>query len=687
MSRLCVLDFETASFCELSDAGAWRYAEDPTTEVLCLCWSFMGHTEEYSWVPGDDTDKLMRIASDPDVIFVAHNAGFEKAIWRKIMVPEFGIPDVPNERWHDILAVCAMKAIPQKLEKAVKTLGLPIEKDTAGSRFTVALSRPNKKGYLDRSPASIQRVVDYCYQDVRAEKGLLKKIGSHKNGGDIEERDVWLLDQTINERGVRLDLGYIAACQKIVRDVTSPMLARHKALTGYAPTQVAKVLAWMESKNVFMPNMQKDTVRDFLGTDIDGGEIDWENWSPRDLPDDVREVLTIRQVTGSASVKKLFAMQACVGADGRARGALAYHGAGPGRWAGRLFQPQNFPRPDWQDQKWSPEMVQSTLMTGDVEYVRAVLGDPVAAVVNGLRHSIIADKGKVLLAGDYAGIEARVVLALAGQTDKTALLAEGVDPYCDFASVVLGRPINKKDNAKERQEIGKPGVLGCGFGMGPTKLALKYGVDPVTAQAIVDGYREDWAPKVKPMWYKLNDAVRDTITTGRAHDAYGVHFAMESGWMTARLPSGRRLWYWKPGWVTRPDRNLTKEEFAKYALGFNVSLTDQDIDEEIGLKRDYGYFCSKQGRTSFLSLWYGLITENVVQALARDLLVHSMFLLEKNGFPTVLTIHDEILSEVLKSLADEKAFRQIMMERPRWAVEMGIPVDVETWTGECYRKG
>jgi DNA polymerase len=188
------------------------------------------------------------------------------------------------------------------------------------------------------------------------------------------------------------------------------------------------------------------------------------------------------------------------------------------------------------------------------------------------------------------------------------------------------------------------------------------------------------------MWYALKDAVRDCVNSGRPQEVYGVRFAMEDGWMTARLPSGRKLWYWKPGWVNRPDRNLTPAEYRKYAAGYNVSLTDKDIEEDVGLKRDYGYFASKQGRTSFLALWYGLITENIVQALARDLLVYSMFKLNDNGYPVILTIHDEILSEVAEALVNEKEFRQIMEERPPWAVDMGIPVSAEPWSGDCYRK-
>lgn len=664
MKRAIVLDFETASTCDLKAAGAWRYAEDPTTEILCLCWTHLPDLEPGIWTPEETVAsraELFLLAQNPDVIFIAHNAAFEKAIWRRIMVPVFGFPDVPNERWHDTMAVCAMKGLPQKLEQAVAVLGLPIEKDMEGSRLTIGLSKPNKKtGMFERSPAILQRVYSYCDIDVESERGLHQRIGWQPK----EEREVWLLDQEINERGVKIDIPFIRASQRVVSEAMKPLIARFHSLTGCAPTQTAKVVEWCRDHGAPIPNMQKETIVNWLGTDIDGEEPDYDEWRASDLSPEVREVLTIRQITASSSVKKLARMDACVGGDGRVRGVLQYHGAGPGRWAGRLFQPQNFPRPTaWNQWKEPPtyDQVVQAIMTGDHEYVNAILGPPVEAVVSGLRHAITAERGNVLLAGDFAGIEARVVLALAGQHDKTALLANGLDPYCDFASVALGRLIGKKD--PERQLIGKPGVLGCGFQMGWKKLMLKYKVPEADAQTIVEGYRKDWAPLVPKVWYALEGAEVQTIHTGRPHEAYGVRFALEDGWLTARLPSGRKLWYWSPRAVRK-------------------AMPWDETDIRLGLT----YRAFKQGHMVTVNAYGGLVTENVVQALARDLMVYAMFALKREGFPIILTVHDEIVAEIEKSRADEIAFRQIMEDRPQWAVHMGIPVAAETWSGDCYRK-
>lgn len=681
MSKVYILgDFETASPCDLKLCGAWKYAEDVNTEILCFNWRFPDGRKG-RWAPGWPTADLMALAANPDVVFIAHNAAFEKSHWRRIMVPLFGFPDIPDERWHDTQAVCASKGIPLKLETALHVLGIPDEKDMAGSKFTIALSHPNKKGYLDRSPATIERVMDYCDQDNLTELALHKRLGWLEPG----ERETWLMDQEINQRGVRLDLDFIASAQRIVTDATVPLLKRFETMTlgygatkkgvqhGLTPSQDAKFKAWMVERGCHIPNLQKETVVQYLGSDIDGTEDDSladdgsDPWEAPPLSPEVAEALKIRQIVSSASVKKLPRMLACVCHDERARGVLQYHAAGTGRWAGRLFQPQNFPRPglkgdDGKLVKW--QIIFDAIMSGDHEYVAQLLGNPVEVVVSGLRHAIIAARDCALAVGDFAGIEARIVLALAGQYDKCDLIAAGMDPYCDFASVVLGRPINKKDNPLERQNTGKPGVVGCGFGMGARKLSLKEKLLLSAAQEIVDTYRKVWAPKVPKVWYGLENAATQTVWTGRPHEAYGVRYAMEDGFLTAHLPSDRKLWYYDPKPVRR--------------------AMPWDKDD---IREGFTYRAYKQGHMVTVNAYGGLLCENVVQALARDIMKHAMRRCKEENYPIVLTVHDEIIAEVLANRASDAMLKQIMEDRPQWAIDMHCPIEAETWVGERYRKG
>jgi DNA polymerase len=672
VARVVVLDFESCSSVDLKVAGAWRYSEDPTTSVICAGYQ-IDNTFKALWTPAGyhtsiGAPRLNELAADPETIFVAHNAGFEKAIWRNIMVPVHGFPDILNSRWHDTMAVCAMRNIPLDLEHAATVLKLPHQKDTEGSRITLSLSRPNKKGYYERTPEKLERVYSYCLQDIGTEVALQDSLGYLPSA----ERDVWLLDQRINERGVWIDLEFVSAARRIVASASRPLLDEFVRLTGVKPTQRDKVLAWVNTNGYPLEDLKKETLAKLLGEETEDDDGDTTDEPLPRLPENVHRALYIRSLVGSASVKKLARMEACVCADGRARGLLQYHGAGTGRWAGRILQPQNFPRGTIQLDKEAPDpqIVVDAIMTGDHEYVEQLLGPPIEVVVGGLRHALVADVGRRLVVGDFAGIEARIVLALAGQHDKCAVMASGQDVYLDMACDIFRKPrgsLNKKEHAVERQ-IGKNTVLGCGFQMGWRKFKSRYCPDQPDefAQKAIETYRKMWAPEVPKLWRGLEDAARETVWSGTAHEAYGVEYAIDGRWLTARLPSGRKLWYFQPEPCRKEMPWSTKEE--------------PDV------RAAWRYKAKKLGQWRSMDAYGGLLTENVVQALARDLLVHAMFKCEANGFPIVLTVHDEVVSEPLERDVDEEAFRQIVVDSPQWARDMQVPVAAEVWSGQRYRK-
>lgn len=702
MKTAHVLDFETASGANLKVAGPWAYAEHPTTEVLCLSFEYSDDRGPIkTWSPlGKYRDKdispmLWELANDPDVIFVSHG-DFERAMWTTIMVPEYGFPEIPIERWQDTMAVCAMKQLPLKLELALDVLGGP-EKDIEGSRFTVALSKPNRKtGMLDRSPESIDRASRYCETDVAIERWLLNRVGRLQPC----ERPVWELDQKINRRGVRLDISYINACMRVVAGATKPLVEEFREITGgLQPTQRDRIMDWLEVQAPGMvPDLKKPTIEALIGKGIEDDDDDEpvsdgatdlpvggsELARSGTLPLSVRRALQIRQTVGSASVKKLPRMLACISGDGAARGLLQYHRAGPGRWAGRLLQPQNFPRPslkDEHDKLLDPDVLVAALMTGDYEWVEMMLGhDAIACVVSGLRHTLIARPGKVFMSGDYSQIEARIVLALAGQYDKCDLFARiGSAIYIDMACDIFKLPkpdFTDKKAVKEWKEnhpleytIGKNTILGAGFGMGAGTFFNRYCPTQSLefAAKAVRAYRKDFAPKVPYLWYGLEKAAVDTVWSGNPHSYAGCEYRLEDGFLTCRLPSGRKIYYWRPTkikaiapWTDDEGRPVYKPNFTYEAL--------------------------KMGHWQTCYIHGGLLAENVVQALARDQLVHAMFLLEDNNYPTVLTVHDEDVVEVDEWAVDEKGFYQIMSERPAWAHEIKVPIAVEGWVGERYRK-
>lgn len=685
--RIVELDFETRSECDLAEAGADAYAQHWTTEILCLCLTDPGGKAR--WFPGDDTGLLLDLISDPDTRFVAHNAAFEQAIWRWIMVRLYGLPPLPVERWDCTLAACAYKSIALALGTAGPALGVADVKDTEGNKLTLSMSKPlTKKEHMEGYPGGmtkkewaarfepgrlpdvtsekLERIAAYCEQDVVVEHGVLERVGLLPT----HERKVWMLDQTINQRGVRIDLEFVRQAQLVIDRASVGLTAEFRELTGgLNPGQVEKVIAWCATQGVALECLRKDYLADLLGGDAGyddagyrsntDGEVSDVPTGPNNLPDQVARVLAIRQMLGSASVKKLARMRACVCDDGRARGLLQYHAAHPGRWGGRLLQPQNFPRGAL---KVDPEAAVDAILTGDPAYVEAVLGLPaIECVASSLRHALVADPGKVLEVGDFAGIEARIVLALAGQHDKTAMMAAGQDVYldvaCDIYSVARGT-LTKADT--EKRQTGKNTVLGCGFQMGAATFHDRYCPDqPVEfAEGVIQTYRKVWAPKVPHTWYGVEEAALRCVQTGQPTDAYGCVFRIEGDWLSMTLPSRwQKVWYFQP--------RACVGRFGNPA---------------------WSYSGWKNGKHQRIQVYGGLLIENAVQGLARGLLVASMFRLEQAGHPLILTVHDEAVCEVEESKADRKVFRDLMAEPTLWAREMQVPITVEEWIGPRYRK-
>ena len=684
-----VIDFETVNpYCDVTVVGSTVYAQHWATEILCLCWQNSG--TRYRWLPAHGTDtEIWALAHDPRAIFVAHSAGFEKDIWREIMVPVYGFPDIPNERWADTQAVCALKVVPLSLEKVLPLLGLG-EKDKVGSKLTISLSRFSGRLWREgkphppkplpaRTPELMQRVYQYCGKDVDDEVALHNRLGSLP----LSERLVWLLDQRINERGVRLDLDFIRGAQHVVVRAREPLVEEFRELTGFDPGQTAAVIQWVQSQGVELPNLQKGTIAALLGEtededDEDAGRPEWICA----LPGNVRRALTIRSLVGSSSISKLSRMAQCVARDGRVHRLLQYHGTGPGRWTGRLFNPLNFPRGLVRDpadkRPPDPETLSEAITTGDpdvVEILDLVVEDngtwrranPIEAVASALRHSIIPAHGRRLVVGDFAGIQARTVLALAGQHDKTALLASGADVYLDMAEDIYRAPKGSLTKADvEKRQIGKNTVLGCGFQMGWEKFHAKYCPDhtPEFAQQIITTYRKVWAPEVPELWKALEDDALRVVHGAKSREPYGIKYELEDGWLTARLLDGKKIYYWNPRRASRP-------------LPWDASQS----------KDCWTYQATKQGRLMTIAAYGGLLTENVVMGMERQLLVRAMLRCEAENLPVIFNGYDEIVCEPTEKHASWPMLQQIMEDTPDWARQIKLPIAAEGWVGNRYKKG
>lgn len=670
------IDFETASARDLKKCGAAVYAEHPSTEILVLGYSIDGIRASYL-TPLEiflKAEPLLSMAQDPDVVFVCHGALFERNIWRSIMVPRFGWPDIPIARWHDTQAVALMKGLPGALDKLCRALSLTTDKDMEGRAFTLSLSKPNKKtGMLDRSPEAYVRVGAYCTTDIIVEDMVLDRVRDFGkpysfHGG---ERAVWELDQKINDRGVVLDTEFIRAGIDIINTVVPHVEEKFRKLVGCNPTQRDKFVKWLEGEGTIWPKdadgerkqtLKKETVDLLLGDDTD--EAPSLSDQDEDLPENFglyvpphcQDALRLRAQVNSASIKKLPTMLNVLRVDGTAGNLLQYHGAGTGRWAGRLLQPQNFPRSV--GFAHNVDDLVGAIKRRDVDYLRAVYEDPLTAISGGLRHAIVARPGGALHTGDYTQIEARVVLALAGATKGIEAFIRG-KPYVDMAEAIYHKKVDKHADVVE-YTTGKNTILGCGFQMGAATFKKRYcpKESDEFAQAAINTYRKDFAPEVVKLWYDLEKAAVDCVWEKRTTEAAGIEFKLEGEWLTARLPSGRRLWYYGP---------KTGRDHRVYAEG----------------KRVWSSLCYKQGKLLRRQMYGGLITENVVQAIARDILVDAMFRADAAGLFLVLTVHDEIVDD---SPMDFKVLEQCMTETSPWLKNLGVPINIEGATMGRYRK-
>ena len=273
-------------------------------------------------------------------------------------------------------------------------------------------------------------------------------------------------------------------------------------------------------------------------------------------------------------------------------------------------------------------------------------------------------------------------------------MASGVDVYIDLACVIFGVPQPNwsadftqfvkdfKEQHNEWRQYGKNSVLGLGFQMGAKKFHARYchGKDLPFAQKIVDTYRKEWAPEVPKLWYGLDDAACDTVHHRTPHEAYGVLYKLEDQWLTARLPSGRKLHYFNPQPKRKHMMWCVCEDCCTWK---NIEYDGESVPD---VRRAWTYQAKKTGKWLTIDAFGGLLTENYASGLARDLLVTAMFKAEKNGLPLVLTVHDELVADAIVRPDNAKVLQQIMEDRPQWAVDMCLPVAAEVWSGNRYRK-
>lgn len=700
-SHMLVRDVETRGTVDLRDVGQYNYATHRDTQMLCVGYCVDDGPVKLWW-PGDPVpDAYREAARNPNWTAVAHQAPFEMAIERHILGPRHGFPIIPLNRNLCTMAVARSLALPASLGKLAMVLRCQHQKDAIGSRLMLQLSKPRKRrkhepenghAYWFEDDERLIRLGEYCKEDVEATREIAYQLPWLSD----DEYAIWLLDQKINDRGIYIDHKLALAAQQIVQDAGPYIDQEISRITDCEVTsinQVAKLKAWL-SQYCDATSLNKAAIEELLAQN---------NLHPL-----AREAIKLRAFGAQAAPKKIESLLARRSRDGRVHDAFVYHAAGPGRWSSHGAQLHNMKRSSIED----VEQVISVISGGDFDAANAVLENPLATIGDLIRAMIVAMDEHRLIGADFSGIEARITAWYAGEESKLEVFRKfdaglGPDPYIKSAAAVLSLNVDKLQarylagdiEARNQRQVGKRCELAFGFQgrvdafrkasqwnrrHGLTRdmddflklRKLKPSGDPVKDQETIDREIEKvnklWReahPRIQAMWSTLNNAAwRATRNPGKAirfRDKLVFEHDGSSLWIT--LPSGRRIHYPE----TRIRRIIKKAALIiETPKGFPALIFKDNVSGQWRDTQIYG----------------GLLTENVVQGMARDLLALAMLRIEAAGMPIVAHVHDEAICEVRQDQVKrlKPQFQNLMVASPSWAE--GLPIVAKAWSDSRYVK-
>jgi DNA polymerase bacteriophage-type len=638
-------DFETCSLGNLTRMGAWKYARDPSTRILCFSWA-VEDDEPGLWFPPNPPPRRLLKTIEAGCEFHAWNAQFEFNIWNAIAVL-YGLPSLPIERFHCSMARALYWGVPPKLEQAAFVVGTNVRKDVKGAALMKKMMKPRAaegrdiRWWHEDEPDLLINLGEYCQQDVRTERAIAR----HLKPMPTVERQLWLLDQRMNMRGLRVDLDAVWRMRRVVDSELKRLGGKLAVLTDGAVdsvTQTARLLDWLKGDGVEIDSLGKNVLPLVLKDPL----------TPRQ-----RQIIEVYQEGAKTSTAKLKAMEEYLHKDGRVRGLVQYGGAlRTLRWAGRGVQIQNYPRPSKEiDAK---RAIVDILAGVDAEWIELKHGRPMDVVSQCLRGCYVPESGHAFAVADFSAIEARVVAWLAGEEDALNVFRSGADIYVATARAI----------GSDSRLLGKVLVLACGFGMGPKRFratAATFGIFLTDEQSKdnVYGWR-NLNSETRSLWYTVDDVVR-TVISERVTDRWvsaGPHLAFRMGkdgsrlhnCLIMRLPSHRPIIY----------RNAS----------LDTVLDEDGVELEQVIRYDGLDYTKKWSR---IRTWGGKIVENATQATARDLLADAMLRLDDGSDDLDVTIHDELIAEPLISHADERLIQMktAMSIAPDWASDLPLKAE------------
>ena len=656
METLLFIDFETYSSVNLRDCGAYPYMASPDFSPLIMTYRY-GVDGQTKIAQGEAEIKwaLRGLNEREHVTFVAHNANFERLVLSRIFDYAPGT-FIPPERFIDTMAMGRSLGFPGSLADLSRALHVE-EKDSAGTALIQLFCVPSKKtgraATPEERPEEWAAFCRYAVQDVDTMVEVYQALITRYGGFPKGEREVWNADQRINDRGILVDVELAVRCMDIAAVVKDLHLQRMGVISGLAnPNSTAQVVAWVNRRLVEAGVMDgQNDIPVFKDTGEPLKSVDKASvaylLSRTDLPRDVRTFLEERAASNAASVAKFKAMTNRLGVGNRVRGTIQYFGAHTGRWAGRGVQLQNLP----------------SVTAGDDEktqaFVDRVTNEPaenfsISELKPLIRGALTAPAGQTLTVCDYSAIEARVLAWLAGEGWVLEAFRAGRDIYIETAARMFHVPY---EEAKPLRKKGKVAVLALGYGGGINALKAM-GAEGTDAELeeIKQTYRAA-NPRIAKFWADMDQAMRRR--SGRVGEYITVH-PKANGLVTIKLPSGRELFYHKLHFRT-------------------VSKFDKEVEAL--------HFLDPKSHRAVIPTYGGRLTENVTQAVARDVLAHALVNLDRENVPVVAHVHDEVIAEggvTVERMKELMGAGPGNPLAPPWAD--GLPLAAEGYYCARYRK-
>ena len=696
------LDIETYSEVDLRAAGVYRYAEHPSTEILCFSYAFDDGPVQ-DWNPGQPVplDVIEHVRNKGE--FRAHNAQFERIVLNGVAGQKIGFPHIAIRQCICTAAKMAASGLPRGLSDAAKQLGA-IQKDDAGRITMLMVTKPRRGKELrytpENAPEKFAILYEYCHTDVEAERSIDHLVPDLSK----EEQEIYWLDQVINDRGVLVDVDTVTTIRRMVDAYKERLQQEMLSLTGLKPSQREKVADWVRSKGVELLDLQAATVAAAVKEDI---------------PADVRRALILYSTYNAKATAKFDSIADAVCADNRLHGMFTYHGAGTGRWTSTIVQLHNLARPVIED----PEAALDVIQQGDLDWLRMHYPkiDPLKVISSCVRPVLVAPEGKTLVFPDYSGIEARYCMWLFGEEWKLEVFRKqdaktGPDSYVSTYAKLFG--VEPESVNKFQRQIGKvvdlamqyEGGVGAFVTMAGTyRLNLndlkdaafsrlpedvresaermwgRYGRSSGLEHDIYvtcDGLKHMWRqahPNVKQGWKDVREAAELAVQNpGKVYAVADGKIRFKMGeyrghnWLCLRLPSGRILRYFNPTWI--------EGKTVHTDTGFEGEFIEEHFPGELrywGVDTDTRQYCET---SSYGGKW----VENATQGGCADILRRALFDMNLAGYHPIGHVHDEPIGEVGDGFEEHGRLTELLCRPLDWAP--GLPLNIEMNINRRYKK-